>query len=81
MKKTILMNLLMATAITATAQDVTFKVKGTVPDTVKTVVVFVNGNQRNPIATASVSGGKFTIEGQAPKDASLSICISWTRRG
>ena len=51
MKKTILMNLLMATAITATAQDVTFKVKGTVPDTVKTVVVFVNGNQRNPIAT------------------------------
>lgn len=73
MKKTILMNLLMATAITATAQDVTFKVKGTVPDTVKTVVVFVNGNQRNPIATASVSGGKFTIEGQAPKDAILGI--------
>ena len=67
------MNLLMATAITATAQDVTFKVKGTVPDTVKTVVVFVNGNQRNPIATASVSGGKFTIEGQAPKDAILGI--------
>lgn len=73
MKKTILMTVLTTAALTAGAQDVKFKVTGTLPDTVKTVTVIVNGNMKAPVATATVTNGKFTVEGQAPKDAFLGI--------
>ncbi|MDD6896299.1 MAG: TlpA disulfide reductase family protein [Prevotellaceae bacterium] len=73
MRKLALMTLSAVVCLTACAQDVKFKVTGVLPDTVKTVVVIVNGNQKAPVAKAAVSNGKFAIEGSAPKDAILGI--------
>ena len=73
MKKTLLLTFAVAATLTASAQDIDFKVTGTLPDTVKTVIVIANGNQRAPIATAEVTNGKFIVTGKAPKDAFLGI--------
>ena len=73
MKKLFMMTLSAAMCLTACAQDVKFKITGVLPDTVKTVVVIVNGNRNEAVATGEVKNGQFTIEGSAPKDAILGI--------
>lgn len=67
--------------LNAGAEDsVKFNIKGTLPDTVKTVVVIENGNSKAPIATGDVRNGQFTIEGSASKDAILGIGYAEQRR-
>ena len=74
MKKIFMMAFSALLCLTACAEDgVKFKIKGTLPDTVKTVVVIENGNAIAPIATGEVKNGQFTIEGSAQKDAILGI--------
>ena len=68
MKKLILTTVSALALLTASAEDgVKFKISGTLPDTVKTVVVIENGNQKAPVAQGEVKNGKFTIEGSAEK--------------
>ena len=74
MKKLILTTVSALALLTASAEDgVKFKISGTLPDTVKTVVVIENGNQKAPVAQGEVKNGKFTIEGSAQKNAILGI--------
>ena len=74
MKQLILTTVSALALLTASAEDgVKFKISGTLPDTVKTVVVIENGNQKDPVAQGEVKNGKFTIEGSAQKNAILGI--------
>ncbi|MGN0283069.1 MAG: redoxin domain-containing protein [Prevotella sp.] len=81
MKKIFMMTFSALVCLTACAEDgVKFKIKGTLPDTVKTVVVIENGNEKSPVATGEVKNGQFTIEGSAQKDAILGIGYKEQRR-
>ena len=81
MKKLILTTVSALALLTASAEDgVKFKISGTLPDTVKTVVVIENGKPNAPVAQGEVKNGKFTIEGSAQKNAILGIGYRDQRR-
>ena len=64
--------LLAGVAVTANAQEVTLKVSGTAPDSVKMVYFNVSGT-RGVKDSVAVNGGKFTYTGKAGKDAFMNI--------
>lgn len=59
-------------ALVAQAQQTNYNISGEVADSVKEVMVFVNG-AREPQASFQVSGGLFTATGTADKDAILTV--------
>ncbi len=68
-------------ATLAQAQNVNYTVKGTVPDSVKTVEVAVNRDYRN-VSKVDVKDGQFTLNGTSEKDAFITVGYGgYGRRG
>ena len=74
MKKISMLALASAITLSACAQqkEGDFTIEGTLPDTVKTVMVYADGT-KEPVVTGQVTNGKFSVKGNAPKDAFLNI--------
>ena len=67
MKKILAVAALALGCLSVNAQDTAYKITGTVPADVKTVYLGVM-NARQPVDSAAVTGGKFTLDGTLPKD-------------
>ncbi len=72
MKKILSIAALALATLSANAQDTAYKITGTVPADVKTVYLGVM-NARQPVDSAAVTGGKFTLDGTLQKDELLMI--------
>lgn len=72
MKKILSIAALALATLSANAQDTAYKITGTVPADVKTVYLGVM-NARQPVDSAAVTGGKFTLDGTRQKDELLMI--------
>lgn len=72
MKKILSIAALALATLSANAQDTAYKITGTVPADVKTVYLGVM-NARQPVDSAAVAGGKFTLDGTRQKDELLMI--------
>lgn len=72
MKKILSIAALALATLSANAQDTAYKITGTVPADVKTVYLGVM-NARQPVDSAAVTDGKFTLDGTRQKDELLMI--------
>lgn len=72
MKKILSIAALALATLSANAQDTAYKITGTVPADVKTVYLGVM-NARQPVDSATVTDGKFTLDGTRQKDELLMI--------
>lgn len=72
MKKVLSIAALALATLSANAQDTAYKITGTVPADVKTVYLGVM-NARQPVDSAVVTDGKFTLDGTRQKDELLMI--------
>lgn len=72
MKKVLSIAALALATLSANAQDTAYKITGTVPADVKTVYLGVM-NARQPVDSAAVTDGKFTLDGTRQKDELLMI--------
>jgi len=73
MKKLLSAMLVAASAISVSAQEVTLKISGTAPDSIKTVYLYEPQMKRMPIDSATVSAGRFTIERMVASNSMYSI--------
>lgn len=72
MKKILSIAALALATLSANAQDTAYKITGTVPADVKMVYLGVM-NARQPVDSAAVTDGKFTLDGTRQKDELLMI--------
>ena len=72
MKKTLTIAALALGLLPVKAQDTAYKITGSVPADVKTVYLGVM-NARQPVDSATVTDGKFTLDGTLPKDEIMLI--------
>ena len=72
MKKTLTITALALGLLPVKAQDTAYKITGSVPADVKTVYLGVM-NARQPVDSATVTNGKFTLDGTLPKDEIMLI--------
>ena len=72
MKKLLTIAALALVTLSASAQDTAYKITGTVPADVKTVYLGLM-TARQPVDSATVTNGKFTLDGTLPKDEIMLI--------
>lgn len=80
MKKSVLLAALVAVAMPTMAQQVKYSVSGTYSDNGKTIYL-IDKLTDNAIDSVVVSGGKFSFNGTAEKDAFMGVCAEqkgWT---
>ena len=74
MKKLFTIAALALATLSVSAQDTAYKITGTVPADVKTVYLGLM-TARQPVDSAAVTNGKFTMDGTLPKDEVMYIII------
>lgn len=75
MRKILSLALMTALTLGAKAQDVKYVITGTVPDSVKQVVVVQDLDQKT-VRQVAVTNGKFSVEGTAPANAFITVLSS-----
>ena len=72
MRKILSLALMAVLSLGAQAQDTKYVITGTVPDSVKEVVVVQDLDQKT-MRQVAVTNGKFSVEGTAPVNAFISV--------